>query len=303
MDNNKKPDLIESVCGGAGKEYSGPCIYYEKTTHCLLLKTGRIIEIWKNSRCISYQILNAAIRKKLSQCKKNYPWLIIDDDFAEDIDFEKIINSIAKAVSKKPLNPPNLAVWTKYLRRTASNYVYNHLVPQYQCGFCRYLSASGICESKAFVIAEKSEENPYYGEKRNKTDKSCNGYSPGIPEFLSGDEKQDDENESAFEKYIAESYGCVADQNDIESSVIQKDIHYKRLLLLKERAEKENKIKKRMVFMRQYSIYKRLYCLLEEGHTVKEAKRLLITEYKISRNMLNRDLTEIREYFEKNDSK
>ncbi len=298
MDNNKRPDLIESVCGGAGKEYSGPCKYYEKTTHCLLLKTGKIIEIWKNSRCISYQILNTAIRKRLSQYKKNYPQLIIDDDFVEDIDYEKIIKNTANAISKKPLNPPNLAVWINYLRRTASNHVYNQVVPEPRCGFCRYLSASGICESKAFFIAGKSQENHYYGEKRNKTDKSCNGYSPEIPEFLSGDEKQDDENESAFEKYIAESYESMAGWNDVESSVIQKDIHYKRLLLLKQRAENENKAKKRMVFMRQYSIYKRLYHLFEEGHTVKEAKRRLMTEYKISKNMLNRDLTELREYFD-----
>ncbi len=104
----------------------------------------------------------------------------------------------------------------------------------------------------------------------------------------------------AFLKDIAESYGY---KNDTESSVIQKDTHYKQLLLLRERAEKEKKIKKKKVFFCQDSIYKKFYRLLKEGYTVKEAKRLLMAEYKINRNMLNRDLTEIQKYFEKNDSK
>ena len=57
----------------------------------------------------------------------------------------------------------------------------------------------------------------------------------------------------AFLKDIAESYGY---KNDTESSVIQKDTHYKQLLLLRERAEKEKKIKKKGVLLPGFNIQK-----------------------------------------------
>ncbi len=293
-------DLISSVCGGKEKPENMSCEHYEESTrHCILLKQGRIIEIWKNGRCLSYAILNKALQKRFADIKEKFPQLNIDEDFIEDIDYEKIINRIDKAVANNPIKTPNLAGWIQYLRTTASNYISDYLFPKPRCGACKHLSESDICQLKEFLINKEIQENPYYGKKRKRTETPCKeGYVPGFPEFTSLNGAWHDKEESYLhENEFNDFYNEIRQlQNNTESLVIRKTFIYNILNFLKERAEKAEKGgKKREKYMRQYSMFKKYYKFLQDNPNEKNPNKLFMEDNKIGKNMFNRDFKEIRE--------
>ncbi|MCP4104007.1 MAG: hypothetical protein GY749_00480 [Desulfobacteraceae bacterium] len=293
-------DVINSVCGNKNKPENISCEYYEESTrHCILLRQGRIIEIWQNNRCLSYAILNKALQRRFADIKEKFPQLNIDEDFIEDIDYKKIINRIDKAVAKNPLKTPNLAGWIRYLRTTASNYISDYIFPKPRCGACKHLSESDICQLKGLLINKELRENPCYGKKCKRTDPPCKeGYVPGFPEFTSLNGAWHDEKEpEMYEKDLNEFYDEIwQTQKNTESLVIHKSLTYNILNHLKERAEKAEKgTKKKEKFMRQYSVLKKYYKFLQDNPNEQNPNKLFMKENKIGKNKFNRDFKEIRE--------
>jgi hypothetical protein len=296
-----KTDVIDAICGGKGKEYGSPCDYYEESTRCcILLREGRITEIWENKRCISYQILDGAIKSRSKEIKKKFPELTIDEELTNDINFKKIISRIDRSVAKSPLNIPNLAVWINYLKTTASNYISGHVFPKPRCGVCKYLSELDICHLKELFINGELQENPHYGNKRKKSDKPCEqGYAPRLPEIVplkgNGDEILP---EIVPLKGNGDEIGQTG--NNTKLIVEHKDSVFHFIKLLKERAEEaEAGSKKREKFMRQYSMFREFYKFLKDNPVAEKPKREFMKKHRITKNMFDRDFKEIREYVKK----
>ncbi len=298
MPNKKEPDLISKICGEETRYKEAWEHYEESSRHCLLLREGRIKEIWENERCISYEILNDALKKEFSRHKKEYPDIPVDINLTKNFYSKEIVSDTVRAVankmraSKKPFDHPSLAAWKRYLLRAASNYVINYLFPKRitpRCGVCKYLSESKICELKEIITHGELQENPYYEKHRKRSDRHCEaGYSPNIPIFMPISSDPTDRGGIELPDISTP---------DTLSSVTNKDIVFKYITLLRERAEEapENS-KKRKKLMRQYLVATRFYQLLTEEYSEKEAKSHLKKEYS-SRSTFNRDFTDIKKFF------
>jgi hypothetical protein len=255
------------------------CEYYDDSNkECRLLREQQMEEFWDKCRHDNWELLyNTSIlwNKKL---REKYNDLPVDD--MEDIDFEKIINSLKKSrVENYKLTP-----WLAYVKKTVYREILKiwakqGLMPDRKgCGSCKYLA-----KLKPYNCTKT-------GERKKKTDKACKEYLPEIGMFipLSDDSDNDQEQDQEKNRLWLEIDETV---NPYDTSF---DIFLEITETLEARAENAmpgTKEKERRD--RQYEIFIRLRHLLSKRISKKEAVKILTDEFKVSKKTIRRDIKEI----------
>ena len=244
-------------------------------------------EIWEAGRCSPFEMLYSAVNGYLHDLKKHYPMAGIDE--REDIDLNTLVLRLKQPRELK--GGSNLMVWNRYINKTAYNQVLKVISKKRECGTCRYLTESNVCQRKEFLVDGEVRENPVHGERMERTRRACEGYSPFIPIFskigtldLDG---VDPEGGAA---------GTGSGGQEDGSGVV--DIEWIKKTLLK-RALTEKSRKQKEMLVRQYMVFLALYELLGEDFSEHESRDLISSGFGKREKTIRRDITEIRTYLEK----
>jgi len=285
---DKQNDLITAICEGTSKRFKNiPCKYFEKINkQCILLKKQSIDEYLEKCR-YAFELLYNAIDKHLKYFKKIYKYLPIDDK--EDVKYEKIIERLKH---QKIDRGYNLAVWSKYIHKTAymeiRDILYKKgLIPRgKKCGTCSRLSAS-----RPFTCTID-------GLVKRKADDICNNYQADIHKFISINHE---DREFFMNEMIEKMQENIQDPVCESGNGKNKEDKLTGIMkILKQRPESE-KIgsKKRKKFERQYDVFA-YYChQLSDGVPKGSIEKHLSDRYGINEKTVRRDIQEIKKYLQK----
>ncbi len=296
MIGNKRGDLIESICGGAGRKFNGkPCRYYVQipTKQCQLLKARKMDVFWEQCRG-AYLIFYDTVQVLSKMFKVRYPGLPIDE--AEDFDFEGVI----RRLQQQDIPLENLTVWRKYVNKTVYLEIKKALskrglVPEKKnCGSCKYLSPS-----KPYICTKT-------GHPRKKTDPPCETYGPDIAYFLSIDEKTspgDGSNHQRSDRLLLEMITVKNQEpNTPETLIIAKEEQKRSALsmiiamLAQRPGHKESGSKKRKKYARHYEVFINLVHLLAKGVPRESVIKHLAKRFTVNEKTIRRDIIEIRNF-------
>lgn len=296
MKGHKRADLIESVCGDAGRQFNGKsCRHYAQTPakQCQLLKTRRMEAFWKQCRG-AYLIFYNLVQVWHKRFKAHYSGLPIDE--AEDFDFEGVI----RRLQKQTINVENLAGWWKYVSKTVylevkKRLIRRGLLPEKRnCGSCKYFSSS-----KPYVCAKT-------GKSRKKTDPPCEGYRSKLVYFTSIDRETSSGKESGQQHLnrLLLEMATVNDQkgNTPEALIIAKEEHERSPLstitaMLAQRPDNERSgSKKSKKYERHYAVFTNIVHLLAQGVPKEEAIKCLAKRFSVNEKTIRRDIAEIKEF-------
>jgi len=296
MKGNKRADLIDSVCGGAGRQFNGrSCLHYAQAPakQCKLLKTRGMKAFWKQCRgayFIIYDIVNVWNKK----FKARYSGLPIDE--AEDFDFEAVISRL----QMQDIHMENLAVWYAYVNKTIYLEIkktlgQRGLIPEKRnCGSCKYLSRSRP------YICDKT------GKSGKKTEPPCELYSLDIAYFTSIDNQTssgNDGNQRRLDRLLLKMMTAKRQTPDNpETVVIEKEERKRSALstismMLAQRPDNEKPgSKKSKKYERHYAVFTNIVHLLAQGALKEEAIRCLAKRFSVNEKTIRRDIAEMKEF-------
>jgi hypothetical protein len=296
MRSNKRADLIDSVCGGAGRQFNGSsCLYYAQAPakQCRLLKARRMKAFWKQCRG-AYLLFYNLVQIWHKRFKARYSGLPIDE--AEDFDFEGVI----RRLQKQTIHVENLAGWWKYVSKTVylevkKRLIRRGLLPEKRnCGSCKHLSLV-----KPYVCAKT-------GKSRKKTDLPCEEYRSKIVRFTSIDGESSpgiEDSRQRLDRLLLEML-TVNNQkrNTPETLVIEKEEHERSALsiiivMLTQRPDNEKPgSKKSKKYERHYAVFTNIVHLLAQGIPKEEAIKCLAKRFSVNEKTIRRDIAEIKEF-------
>lgn len=277
-------NLIRYFCKGTGRRFDGiACEHYHHTTaECALLRKFGLNEIFEKGRCDPFEMLKKAVEKHL----KKYRDIVNPGEHVEAIAFE-LLDRVKRQRLRQGFK---IYVLKGYINKSAYSEVTGMLhhettIVRRQCGYCKYLSQSKpyICLRETIVTSEQGEiENPYYGNTRKLTKKACKeGFEPleNTSIDFSGDV----------------SLPAIIPEPNYTAGILLADM----TKMLAERAERAQDRKTRKRYDRQYAGFCKLLDLLKKGIPKKEAVKLIADALGVSVKTTDRELLEIREFFNK----
>ncbi len=296
MLENERPELIEAICGSAGKKFDRTsCLYYAHVPakQCRLLKELRMEGFWEQCRG-AYFILYEAVQVWSKRFQARYPGLPIDE--AEDFDFQGVI----RRLQKQKVDVENLAAWYKYVNKTVyleikKTLIQRGLIPEKRnCGSCKYLS-----ESKPYVCIKT-------GKAGKKTDPPCKAYSLNIAYFMSIDEESSSgngHNQQPPDRLFLEVMTTKNHEVKTPETLILAKEEKERsalaaiLAMLAQRPDKEKPgSKKGKKYQRHYTVFSNIISLLAKGIPKEAAVKNLAKKMSVNEKTIRRDIAEIKHF-------
>lgn len=283
-------DLIRKYCGGLGKRFANiVCNFYlMATSNCTLLENEKLEKIFLIGRCRPGNFLHQTAYKILLK----YKFLIEPDDYIKSVSF--IVYEYLKGIRLK--KGFNFAVLIGFIRKTTYNEIVSMLLNEGYlvrklCGNCLFLSDSKpyFCQNKSFELIE----NPFYLQKRKRTDKACEGFKNRQSHTsINNDEPSSNSgNESDVFVTIADNGTTKEIENMLEVRTI------KSVLLKRIHSVKQTNTKK--IYIRQLRVFDSLYNYFSQGLTENEAKILVSKNENKNLKTIDRDIEEIRTFLSK----
>ncbi len=275
-----KKSLIVLYCKGEGERFKDVrCQYYMPLSGtCRLLKNRDLQEVFAKGRCKPYDRLKKAIEKKLWR----YRDLIEAQEHLDRLTFE-----VAERVKREPLTQDwTFVCLTGYLSKAAYNAVLGLLLEEgllvrKRCKYCFYFTLAGYCHRETLIIGAREVENHLYNQKRNASDRACEGFEAHPHKTVSA--------EDLPEAQITKTY---PDTLSIQEVEIRKGIEQ----LLRDQIARAKGGEKRRIAIRQHAAYCLLIKLMrDDGLSWKEAKQALLSKNAKSKRTLERDLADICE--------
>lgn len=270
-----KADLIDSICGGLGKRFKGACAYYDSLTReCRLLREGRIKDLLEQEtkkNCDPFDMIQKAIDKHLKgedeKAEKNYISGLVHDKLRR-------LGKLTEAY--------NLPVLREYINTTSEREVRAFL--KKTCGDCVYLSLS-----KPHICEKEDEPNPYHKEKRNPSDKACNGLKKFTEEPISATDSTD-ENEYS-----------VTIPDDKSNEIFSKLEVRNMMKLLADRIKEGETEAKKKQYERQHTVLIKLrQLIIDEDSSLTDAIESIAEKIGKNEKTVRRDLKEIRNFLSDN---
>jgi hypothetical protein len=151
------------------------------------------------------------------------------------------------------------------------------------CGACHYLSQTRppLCQRPTITLNTTGEQpNPYYDQPRNLTDRAC---QEGFGAFETTSLENIPETPSVSAISMPDGSGLLLD--DMLTLLANRPAH-----------QTDPRLKKR--YERQYVIFCRFLVLLNEGYLHQEAMDVIASESGVSLKTIQREITDIREFFQ-----
>lgn len=274
-------DLVTCYCHGDCRQFQHqPCEFYQPDDHtCRLLCEGELNRILEQGRCAPYEILKRAVAKHLDK----YRDVVDPSDNLDALTFE-----IAVRLRPQRLTQGfELYVLQGYINRAAYCGVIEMLQREHPftkrvCGACRYLSLTRppLCQRVMLVNNTAGEyPNPYYDQPRNLTDRACQDGFDAL--------------ETTSLEDIAERPHVSATSMPDDSKLLLDDM----FTLLSRRPAQQTDPRLKRRYERQYVIFCRFLDLLNEGYLHQEAMDVIAAESGVSLKTIQREITDIREFF------
>ena len=263
-------DLIALFCRGEGMRFSGTvCPYYcLSSQECALLQQYPFAEIFTKGRCQPISFLRNAVRKNLSR----YHAIVFVDEhlpvmthlLQEDLKLKRLTKHHSLRELKSYINQTVYHEVRKMIRQELD-------LPQQECRYCRHFSLSDT-QCRLHGIAKRPS-------------------SPGCRKFV-----------SVVTHVSLDTFSGAAPFAQQEPV---KQLHSEILLeqmtsILRTRIRQTPSPQLKMKHKRQYTIFCRLLAFLQEDIPKTEAVRRIAAALGISVPTVNRDLQEIKTYFDDN---
>jgi|GEM_PF-1365221 len=283
-------DLIRKYCGGLGKRFANiVCNFYlMATSNCTLLENEKLEKVFLIGRCKPGNFLHQTVYKILLK----YKFLIEPKDYIKSVSF--IVFEHLRDLHLK--HGFNFAVLIGIIRKAAYNEVVMMLLKEGYlvrklCGNCLFLSDSKpyFCQNISF----ENKKNPFYFQKRKRTDKACEGFQ-NRQSHINGNNNEPISNSEKISTVLEtiEDNGTTKEiQNMLEINMI------KAALLKRIQSVKQTNTKK--IFIRQFRVFESLYNCFSRGLSENEAKHLIAESENKNFKTIDRDIEEIRVFLSK----
>lgn len=276
-------DLLTVFCRGEGRRFGGQvCEFLDAPTgQCRLLRDHALNAVFEQGRCAPFEMVTRALAKHLDK----YRDVLEPGEHRDAMAFE-----IAVRLTEKRLNKGfQIYVLQGYINRTVYCSVIEFLrredpLVKKQCGNCRHLSLARpyICQRVTVITpAHGEEDNRWYDSPRNITDRACQ-YGFETVETFSAD--------------AAPAYSAPVRTTEMNTSgLLLNDM----VALLARRAGELDPGRAKRRADRQYVVFAQLLERCGQGETHQEAVSAIADDLAVSVKTIQREISEIRTFFER----
>ena len=262
-------DLIELFCRGRGTRFNGTiCPHYcTSTQECVLLQQYPFSEIFTKGRCQPVSFLRNAVRKNLSR----YHAIVSVDEH-----LPVMTHLLQESLKLKRLTKHHsLRELKSYINQTVYHEVRKMIrqefdLPQQECRYCQYFSLS---DTQCLL----------HGTAKRPSSQSCR-------EFV-----------SVVKHVSLDAFSETAPFGREPVKQLHSEILLEQMTsILRTRIRQTPSPQLKMKHKRQYTIFCRLLSFLQEDIPKAEAVRRIAAALGVSVPTVNRDLQEIKIYFDDN---